>query len=73
VTARGELDAVGEFDFVVVNDDLDRAVQEVRAAVEGDGSGPSGPAKQEEKVAALRQALDAFLRDELGDDIDNRS
>jgi guanylate kinase len=32
-TARRELERVGEFDRVVINDDLERAVAEVRAAI----------------------------------------
>ncbi len=72
VTARGELQAVGEFDFVLVNDDLDRAVEVVRSFVEAAASSP-GVGIHEERVTALEEAVDAILRDGFGEDIDNRS
>ena len=37
-TARGELKAVEEFDYVVVNDDLDRALEEIRTIAAGERS-----------------------------------
>jgi guanylate kinase len=37
-TARGELEAVEEFDYVVVNDDLDRALDEIRTIAAGERS-----------------------------------
>ncbi|MCK5651662.1 MAG: guanylate kinase [Gemmatimonadetes bacterium] len=73
LTARGELQAVGEFDFVLVNDDLDRAVEAVRNFVKDAAAGSPGVGIHEERVTALRDAVDAILRDEFGEDIDNRS
>ena len=37
-TARRELEAVGEFDYVVVNDDLDRTLEEIRTIAAGERS-----------------------------------
>jgi guanylate kinase len=36
-TARGELRAVGSFEYVVVNDRLDEAVAAVRSIIDGEG------------------------------------
>ena len=73
LTARGELQAVEEFDLVLVNDDLDRAVEAVRSFVEDAAAGSPGVGIHEERVTALRNAVDAILRDEFGENIDNRS
>jgi guanylate kinase len=53
-TARGELEAIGEFDHVVVNDDLDRAVDEIRGILAG--ALPGG-----EPAVDLERLLDEIL------------
>lgn len=53
-TARGELEAVREFDHVVVNDDLDRAVEEIRGIAAG--APPRG-----EPAVDLEPLLDEIL------------
>ncbi len=73
LTSRGELQAVGEFDFVLVNDDLDRAVAAVRSFVEHPTADFPAVEIHEERVTALRHAVDAILRDEFGDNIEKRS
>ncbi len=73
LTARAELQAVGEFDFVLVNDDLDRAVEAVRNFIDGAAASSPGVEIHEERITSLRDAIDAILRDEFGEYIDNRS
>lgn len=53
-TARGELEAVREFDHVVVNDDLDRAVEEIRGIA-------AGKPPQGERAVDLEPLLDEIL------------
>ena len=53
-TARGELEAVREFDHVVVNDDLDRAVDEIRRIV-------AGPPSRREPAVDLEPLLGEIL------------
>lgn len=43
-TATSEMDCAGEFDYTVVNDDLDRCVAEVLNIVERERSRPGRPA-----------------------------
>ena len=62
-TAARELDAVREFDVVVVNDDLDGAVARVRDVVL-EGAGGIGPDETDRRVAELRSGLARAL-DEL--------
>lgn len=62
-TALTELEAVGDFDYVVVNDDLERCLDRIKAIVErGDGVGPEGYAKDVEayraEIAGLLDARD---------------
>jgi guanylate kinase len=57
--ARKELSRVGEFDHVTVNDDLERAVEEVRSvarAGKGSSAGDIGP-----RIAALLIEIDGVL------------
>lgn len=58
-TARAELDAVAEFDYVIVNDDFDEALRTIEAIV----------AAERERVAR-KPELDALL-DELRSEIDD--
>ena len=60
-SAREELQAVPEFDYVVVNDDLDRCLGLIRGIVEGGWSSPSGdrhPKHVETLLADIGRVLD---------------
>lgn len=62
VSALEELGAVPEFDFVVVNDDLDECVEEIRAIVE-EGKEPKPPVTDAEH---LRAEIARILETEYG-------
>lgn len=59
--ARHELSAVGDFDYAVVNDDLDRCVADVLSVLAAERSGDAAAARERlsparEELAALRAA-----------------
>lgn len=56
--ARAELSAVAEFDYVVVNSVLDRAVAEVSAVIDAESTRRFRVANLQETVAAMTAALD---------------
>jgi guanylate kinase len=58
-SALQELQAVGEFDYVVVNDDLERCVESIRGIVSGNGAAI-------ETARAVAAGLAADLRREIG-------
>ena len=58
-SALRELQAVGEFDYVVVNDDLERCVETIRGIVSGNGA-------TIETARAVAAGLAAGLRREIG-------
>ena len=61
-TAAAELDAVDYFDVVVVNDDLDEAVETVRAVVL-EGAPGVGPEERDRRVEGLRAELARTLNE----------
>ncbi len=63
-TAREELAAAPEFDYVVVNDDLQRTVDEIREIVRAEGLRPGRRAGLAEEVEALRSAIGRLLEQE---------
>jgi len=67
-TARSELEAAEGFDFFVVNDDLDRAVEEVRTLARTRRPPPAGGSGSMEDVRRLRrQVADLLDRDSRSD------
>jgi guanylate kinase len=58
-SALRELQVVGEFDYVVVNDDLERCVETIRGIVSGNGAAI-------ETARAVAAGLAASLRREIG-------
>lgn len=60
VNAREEVRAAGEFDFVIVNDVLDRAVGELELVFRGEGA-KVRPVPLEEMVERIRAEIDAHL------------
>ena len=59
-SAQAELAAVSEFDYAVVNDDLDAAVQAVLAVVDAESRSIA-------RLGAKAEALSSMLRDEIKD------
>lgn len=61
-SALEELQAVEEFAYVVVNDDLDRCLREIRGIVDGTQRG-IGRQEASRRAGELRDALEGILRD----------
>lgn len=62
--ARGELEHARDFDYIVVNDDLDEAVRRIRGIVDAEDLRPSRALDLERDVQSLRDEIDALLRHE---------
>lgn len=62
--AHGELERAVDFDYLVVNDDLDKAVAEVRRIVDVEAYRPSRVGDFAGEVARLRREIDAVLASE---------
>jgi guanylate kinase len=60
-TALQELEAAEDFDFHVVNDNLERAIEEVRELARTGAPDPGGPSGSPEDARALRRELEALL------------
>ena len=67
-SALTELQAMPDFDYVVINDDLDECLREIRAIVAGD-AGPAGKSSQDVELfrAEIRRLLDEKY-DQYGSD-----
>lgn len=61
--ARTELRRAEEFDYIVVNDDLGRAVDDVRTIVDAEALRPARTLDLEGDVARLRAEIDAVLEE----------
>lgn len=62
--ARDELARAVDFDYVVVNDDLEEAVREVRTIVDAEGLRPDRALDLDADVARLRAEIDELIRSE---------
>lgn len=62
--ARTELEGAADFDYVVVNDDLEEAVRDVRTIVDAEGLKPGRALDLDADVARLRAEIDELLRTE---------
>lgn len=62
ITARIELAAVDEFDYVVVNDDFDTALGTIEAIVRAERHRYRRAVGIEDRLAALRNGLDALIQ-----------
>jgi len=60
-TARAELDAVTEFDYVIENDDFEQSMRKLEAIVAAERSGVGRLAGLDEKLSALRADMDDIL------------
>jgi len=60
--ARDELEHARDFDYVVVNDDLEKAVRQVRTIVEAESLRPGRAPDLDADVARLRAEIDELLR-----------
>jgi len=65
-SALEELQAVGEFAYVVVNEDLEGCLRAIRGIVAGSEPG-IGPDEASRRAAALREAVDRALRERFGE------
>lgn len=63
---RAELEEAREFDYVVVNDSLDGAVEEVRCIVHSERHRPSRARRVDDDVERLRNDMERILRDAFG-------
>jgi guanylate kinase len=61
-TALQELRAAEAFDFFVINEDLDKAVREVRTLAKTGKAPPGGPSGSFEDASALREGIESLLR-----------
>ncbi len=64
--AGGELEQAESFDYIVVNDDLDRAVARVRAIVEAESHRPGRVHDLAAEVGRLRSEIDALVESTAG-------
>jgi guanylate kinase len=64
VNARREIEAASEFDFVVVNDDLDRAVDHVEAILRAEWSKVQRMTGLPRHLEAIMDDLETLIRDE---------
>lgn len=64
-TALDELQAVAEFDHVVVNDDLERCLEEIRGIVRAEARRTARAGALEEKVEDMRARIARVLQDEF--------
>ncbi len=71
-SALEELARVGEFDCVVVNSDLDRAVDETRRLVRGETRGRA-PSEEAERVTKLSHELAQILEAQFNDSQEQRN
>lgn len=61
--SRGELHRARDFDHVVVNDNLERAIREVVSIVDGDPDGVEGVTDLDQEVVRLQSEIDAVLEE----------
>jgi len=59
--AKGEIEAATEFDYIVVNEDLSHAVDQVEAILAAEGLRTGRRAQLDEEIALLARQIDARL------------
>ena len=59
--ARGELEKASEFDYVVVNENLDQAIDDVRRIVRGEGRRTDGAIDLSNVIRQLQRRIDEIL------------
>ncbi|HIF08257.1 MAG TPA: guanylate kinase [Gemmatimonadetes bacterium] len=64
--ARGELEHASEFDYIVVNDDLDRAIDEVRGIVLAEGRRRDRAIDLSDAIRQLQGQIDLILEKKFG-------
>ncbi len=63
--ARGELEKASEFDYVVVNEDLEQAIDEVRSIVKGDGPRSDRAIDLSNGIRQLQGQIDQILAEDF--------
>ncbi len=63
--ARGELEKASEFDYVVVNEKLDQAIDDVRGIVQGEGLQTDRAIDLSNRIRQLQRQIDEILSDDL--------
>ena len=63
--ARGELEKASEFDYVVVNEKLDQAIDDVRGIVRGEGLRADRAIDLSTRIRQLQRQIDEILSDDL--------
>jgi len=63
--AGSELGAAGEFDYIIVNDDLESAIRQVREIVRAEGHRPSRTTNLHEEVSRIREEIEEILKEKL--------
>ena len=63
--ARGELEKASEFDYVVVNEKLDQAIDDVRGIVWGKGLRTDRTIDLSNRIRQLQRQIDEILSDDL--------
>ena len=64
--ARAELQSAAEFDYVVVNDDLEGAVRQVREIVRSEAHRPGRRPELPDAVQRVQSSIDRILEGRLG-------
>ena len=62
--ARGELEKASEFDYVVVNEKLDQAIDDVRGIVQGEDLRTDRAIDLSNRIRQLQRQIDQILADD---------
>ena len=64
--ARGELEKASEFDYIVVNENLEQAIDEVWSIVVAEGSRTARAIDLSSRIRQLQRQIDEILADDFG-------
>ena len=63
--ARGELEKASEFDYVVVNEELEQAIDDVRGIVRGEGLPTDRAIDLSDRIRQLQHQIDEILAEDF--------